>query len=145
MRENSQEVDRRESREDNSDLIPEFSQQELQTAIYCLKGGKACDTKEIKARRPRRMRRRDERNDERHFQRYHQTRRHGPKILKSVVIKLIYKKGDEKRHENVCSKCTLSMLYKVCSTILCNGLYSKRDRFQSSDQGGCRRSYRTTM
>ena len=43
-----QEVDEDENRKDRSDHIPEFTKQELQAAIDCLKKGKSGDTMGIK-------------------------------------------------------------------------------------------------
>ena len=77
-------VDEKGSQETKSEDILEFTKQESQTAIDCLKRRQVGYTKGMKSRRPQRMRRRDERNDERHIQRDHQSRKHGFEIMEKL-------------------------------------------------------------
>ena len=143
-KDNSEKVDESDSRENKSEHIPVFTKQELQTAIDCPKRGRAGDTKGIKTEDLKECDDATKEMMRNLFRRDHQTRKHDPEFWSTVVIKVMFNKGDATRPENYRSMCTLSTSYKVFSSLIYNMLYRKLDRFRPSDQGGFRRNFQTT-
>ena len=138
---NSEKVDESGSRENKSERIPEFTKQECDRLPQKRRNG---DTKGSKVEDLKACHDATKQMMRNLFRRDHQTRKHDPESWRTVVIKVIFNKGDATRPENYRSMCTLSTPYKVCSALLYNMLYRKLDRFRPSDQGGFRRNFQTT-
>ena len=133
----SGEIDGKENHEDKNKYIPDFTKQEIQTAVDCLKRGTSGDTKGIKAGLIQVSDHETKEMMRTVFNELIKQESVTPEAWKKVVIKMICKKkGYAQRPESERPVCTLVTWYKVFSTLLHNKLYSKLDRHQHPDQGG---------
>ena len=140
---NPKEIDESENHEDRSEHIPEFTKQELQTGIDCLK--------RVKTRRHKRnqaddLKQCDDETKEMMREIINEVFKQEmmvPEAWKTSGKKVIFRKGNDERRENYRPICTLSTLMKVFSTLLHNRLYKKPERYQPSDQGAFRRNFQT--
>ena len=83
------------------------------------------------------------RNGEADLQRNAKTKRMHTRSMAKNKNKSDKQKSDAEEAGHRRPTCTLPALYKLCSTLLFNKLYSRLDHGHPDDQGGFRRSFQT--